>query len=189
CLLMGYGATAVNPYLALESIEAMIKDGSLAEAQDAESGHAHYIKAIGKGIKKVMSKMGISTMQSYRGAQIFECIGLAPGLVERYFTGTASRISGIDLDVIAEETRRRHVKAFPRQGEANRLDVGGQYHYRAQGERHLWSPRVIGALQRAVRLEDAKSYGEYANLINNQGDQLITLRGMWGFAESTPIPL
>ena len=190
CLLTGYGATAVNPYLALESIEAMIKDGSLAETQDVDSGCSHYIKAIGKGIKKVMSKMGISTMQSYRAAQIFECIGLSPGLVERYFTGTASRISGIDLDVIAEEARRRHVRAFPRQGALGRLDVGGQYHYRAQGERHLWSPRVIGALQRAVRLEDAKSYTEYADLINNQGNQLITLRGMWGFIPgTTPISI
>jgi glutamate synthase (NADPH) large chain len=189
CLLAGYGATAINPYLALQTIEQFVEEGSLPDAQDAAAATAHFVKAVGKGIKKVMSKMGISTLQSYRGAQIFECIGLAPGLVERYFTGTASRISGIDLDVIAEETRRRHVKAFPRQGELGRLDVGGQYHYRAQGERHLWSPRVIGALQRAVRLEDAKSYGEYANLINNQGDQLITLRGMWGFADSTPIPI
>src|SRR5690606_10434767 len=153
-------------------------------------GHAHYIKAIGKGIKKVMSKMGISTMQSYRAAQIFECIGLSPGLVERYFTGTASRISGIDLDVLAEESRRRHLRAYPRQGTLARLEVGGQYHYRAQGERHLWSPRVIGALQRAVRLEDAKSYSEYAELINNQGSSLITLRGMWGFVPgTTPISI
>jgi glutamate synthase (NADPH) large chain len=190
CLLTGYGATAVNPYLALESIEAMIKDGSLAETQDVDSGRSHFIKAIGKGIKKVMSKMGISTMQSYRAAQIFECIGLSPGLVERYFTGTASRISGIDLDLLAEESRRRHVRAFPRQGALGRLDVGGQYHYRAQGERHLWSPRVIGALQRAVRLDDAKSYSEYADLINNQGNNLITLRGMWGIVPGkTPISI
>jgi glutamate synthase (NADPH/NADH) large chain len=189
CLLTGYGATAINPYLALESIEQLVRDGSLADTTDVEEARAHFIKAVGKGIKKVMSKMGISTMQSYRAAQIFECIGLSPGLVERYFTGTASRIAGIDLDAIAEESRRRHIKAFPRQGKLGRLDVGGQYHYRAQGERHLWSPRVIGALQRAVRLEDAKSYSEYAELINNQGDQPITLRGLWGFIPTTPISI
>src|SRR5690606_33390750 len=125
----------------------------------------------------------------YRGAQIFECIGLSPALVDRYFTGTTSRIAGIDLDVLAEESTRRHARAFPRQGKLGRLDVGGQYHYRAQGERHLWSPRAVGALQRAVRLDDAKSYEEYAAIINHQTRQHITLRGLWDFNACEPVPL
>ena len=189
CLLTGYGATAINPYVAFETIDQLVHDGSLPDLQDAEIAATHYVKAVGKGIKKVMSKMGISTLQSYRGAQIFECIGLSPALVDRYFTGTTSRIAGIDLDVLAEESSRRHARAFPRQGRLGRLDVGGQYHYRAQGERHLWSPRAVGALQRAVRLDDAKSYEEYASIINHQTRQHITLRGLWDFSESKAIPL
>ncbi len=186
CLLTGYGAGAINPYLALDSIAEMVREGGLPGIVDVKLAQTHYIKSINKGIKKVMSKMGISTLQSYRGAQIFECIGLSPALVERYFTGTSSRISGIDLGVIAQETGMRHHKAFPRMGHVSRLELGGNYHYRAQGERHLWSPRAVGALQRAVRLEDAKSYTEYAQLINDQTQGFITLRGLWDFDYSQP---
>jgi glutamate synthase (NADPH) large chain len=191
CLLTGYGAGAINPYLALESIELLVADGGLPGVSDVEAAQERFVHAIYSGIKKVMSKMGISTLQSYRGAQIFECIGLSPALVERYFSDTASRISGIGLDVIARETATRHERAFPRVRGALRLDVGGQYHFRAQGERHLWSPRVVGALQRAVRLEDAKSYEEYAAFINEQHTTgLITLRGMWDFKyDAAPVPL
>jgi glutamate synthase (NADPH/NADH) large chain len=168
----------------------MVASGYYPGLNDPEVAKQKYIKAINKGILKVMSKMGISTLQSYRGAQIFECLGLSPGLVERYFTGTASRISGIDLKVLATESELRHRAAFPPSAESRQLSVGGNYHYRAQGERHLWSPRAIGALQRAVRLEDAKSYQEYANIINDQTQGLITLRGMWEFVPSNaPIPL
>ncbi len=177
-LLTGYGAGAINPYVALDSISAAVKHKEIAGVTDAYVAQKHYIKALNKGLLKVMSKMGISTLQSYRGAQIFEAIGLSSELVERYFTDTASRIEGIDLEVIAEECRRRHAQALPRRG-PTRVSIGGNYHYRAQGERHLWSPRAIGALQRAVRLEDVKSYAEYAELINSQGDGTITLRNLW----------
>ena len=158
---------------------------------DTKYVQAKYIKAINKGLLKVMSKMGISTLQSYRGAQIFEALGLSPELIDRYFTGTASRISGIDLDVIATECVMRHDRAFPKRTQpTTQLELGGSYHYRAQAERHLWNPRTIAALQRAVRMEDAKSYEEYAKLINDQADGLLTLRGMWEFGtngKSVPI--
>ncbi len=191
CLLTGFGAGAVNPYVALESLSDMVRDGAYPGITDAKYAQAKYIKAINKGLLKVMAKMGISTLQSYRGAQIFEAIGLSPELIDRYFTGTASRISGIDLDVIAKECVMRHDRAFPtRTQPTHQLDVGGSYAYRAQSERHLWNPRTIAALQRAVRLEDAKSYEEYAKLINDQADGLLTLRGMWEFASAgKPVPL
>ncbi|MEN9579389.1 MAG: hypothetical protein RJA70_2398 [Pseudomonadota bacterium] len=190
CLLAGYGAGAINPYLAFETIEQLVADGSLPGVTEPSVARQHYVRAVKKGIKKVMSKMGISTLQSYRGAQIFECIGLSPALVDRYFTGTASRVSGIDLDVLDKEVSLRHQKAFPRQSSQDHLELGGAYHYRAQGERHLWSPRAIGALQRAARMKDATSYAEYANIINDQSRGLITLRGMWDFDFSAPsVPL
>jgi glutamate synthase (NADPH) large chain len=177
-LLTGYGAGAVNPYVALDSIAEAVQHGDIAGVSDVYTAQKHFIKALNKGLLKVMSKMGISTLQSYRGAQIFEAIGLSSELVERYFTETTSRIEGIDLEVIAEECRRRHAQALPRRG-PRRLSIGGNYHYRAQGERHLWSPRAVGALQRAVRLDDVKSYQEYSELINSQADGAITLRNLW----------
>ncbi len=177
-LLTGYGAGAINPYVALDSIADAVERGDIPGLSDVYAAQKGFIKALNKGLLKVMSKMGISTLQSYRGAQIFEAIGLSSELVERYFTDTTSRIEGIDLEVIAEECRRRHAQALPRRG-PRRLSIGGNYHYRAQGERHLWSPRAIGALQRAVRLDDVKSYQEYAELINTQADGAITLRNLW----------
>ncbi|HKO92696.1 MAG TPA: glutamate synthase large subunit [Polyangiaceae bacterium] len=177
-LLTGYGAGAINPYVALDSLAAAVKQKEIPGVSDVYTAQKQYIKALNKGLLKVMSKMGISTLQSYRGAQIFEAIGLSSELVERYFTDTTSRIEGIDLEVIAEECRRRHAQALPRRG-PTRLSIGGNYHYRAQGERHLWSPRAVGALQRAVRLEDVKSYEEYSELINSQSDGTITLRNLW----------
>ena len=180
CLLAGYGAGGVNPYLAFDTLTDMVRSGLFAGLSDATVAHQKYIEAIDKGLLKVMSKMGISTLQSYQGAQIFEALGLSPELIERYFTGTVSRISGIDLDVIAEECRLRHDAAFPKRAPTfETLELGGQYHYRAQGERHLWSPETIARLQRAVRQEDIKSYREYAELINVQGDHPITLRSLW----------
>ncbi len=186
-LLTGYGAGAINPYVALDSIAEMVKRGDVSGVSDAYTAQKNYIKALNKGLLKVMSKMGISTLQSYRGAQIFEAIGLSSELVERYFTDTTSRIEGIDLEVIAEECRRRHAQALPRRG-PRRLSIGGNYHYRAQGERHLWNPRAVGALQRAVRLEDVKSYQEYSELINTQADGTITLRNLWQL-ELSPTPI
>ena len=189
-LLSGYGASAVNPYLAFETIEDMVRGGAIKDVT-IDQAQRNYVKALNKGLLKVMSKMGISTLQSYHGAQMFEAIGLSPDVIDRYFTGTTSRISGIDLDVIAEEARMRHEKAFRRsRGAVSLLELGGQYNYRAQGERHLWSPRTIGALQRAARSNDAASYEEYAREINEQTRGLITLRGMWDLVSAPkPIPL
>ncbi|HWA74748.1 MAG TPA: glutamate synthase large subunit [Polyangiaceae bacterium] len=191
CLLTGYGAGAINPYLAFETIDSMVREGALPNVKDAETAKKKYIKAINKGLLKVMSKMGISTLQSYHGAQIFEAIGLSPEVVDRYFTGTSSRISGVDLEVIAEECRLRHDRAYPKLAKAApMLDLGGQYHFRAQGERHLWNPTTVAKLQHAVRMEDVKSYREYSDFINTAASGLITLRGMWEFDTSRPsVPL
>jgi glutamate synthase domain-containing protein 2/glutamate synthase domain-containing protein 1/glutamate synthase domain-containing protein 3 len=190
-LLVGYGAGAVNPYLAFETIDALVGSGAYPGLKDAEAARKKYVKAIDKGLLKVMSKMGISTVQSYHGAQIFEAIGLSPEVVDRYFAGTASRISGIDLDVIAEECQRRHEKAYPQATQPSPLlELGGQYHFRAQGERHLWNPTTVAKLQHAVRAEDAKSYAEYSAAINDAVDGPITLRGLWELIPSaTPVPL
>ncbi len=188
CLCLGYGAGAINPYLALDSIEELARSGVLTE-RDPETAKKNFLKAVSKGVLKVMSKMGISTLQSYQGAQMFEALGLSQDLVDRYFTGTASRLSGIDLDVIAEECRLRHEAAYQKGGPPG-LDPGGNYQYRVQGERHLWSPEVVTALQRAVREENDKSYREYADRVNQQIRGLITLRGMWNLVPAErPIPL
>jgi glutamate synthase (NADPH/NADH) large chain len=180
-LLVGYGAGAVNPYLALETV------ASLGEAP-AEAT-ARYVKALRKGLLKVMSKMGISCLSSYHGAQIFEAIGVARATVDRWFPGTASRIGGIDLSVIASETLDRHRAAFDARDDDD-LDAGGVYAWRAGGERHLWSPQAIASLQKAVRLDDAPSYEAYARAINDQKDRAFTLRGLWDFVpagEAVPI--
>jgi glutamate synthase (NADPH) large chain len=191
CLLIGYGAGAVNPYLAFETLDQLVDSGAYPAIKDSEVARKKYLKALDKGLLKVMSKMGISTVQSYHGAQMFEAIGLSPEVIDRYFTGTASRISGIDLDVIAEECRRRHEKAYPQTTQASPLlDLGGQYHYRAQGERHLWNPTTVAKLQHAVRAEDATSYKEYAEAINQATSGPITLRGLWELVPSNkPVPL
>jgi glutamate synthase (NADPH/NADH) large chain len=182
CLLLGYGAGAINPYLAFETLDDMTRSGLFPGLKDPSTVRQKYIKAINKGLLKVMSKMGISTLQSYHGAQIFEAIGLSAEVIDAYFTGTASRISGIDLDAIAEECGRRHERAYPKITQPKpMLDIGGQYHYRAQGERHLWNPTTISKLQHAVRMDDIKSYREYADAINEQAAGFITLRGMWEF--------
>ena len=187
-LLVGYGAGAVNPYLAFETIAQMAQDGQLGDTTP-EKASAKYVKALCKGILKVMSKMGISTLSSYQGAQIFEAIGIDQVVIDQYFTGTASRIRGVGLGELAEEAILRHQRAFAaRSGE--RLDVGGYHHWRANGERHLWTPKTIASLQRAVRLEDARSYEEFARLVNEQGHRPTTLRGLWDLAPSGPaIPL
>ena len=186
-LLAGYGAEAVNPYLAFESLaERQAKvGGDFAKAQK------NFIKAVGKGLYKVMSKMGISTYQSYCGAQIFDAIGLATPFIDRYFTGTASRVEGIGLAEVAEETVRRHELAF---GDnpiyRNALDVGGQYGYRLRGEEHVWNPGTIASLQHAVRGNRADSYDEFSRLVNDQSEQLLLLRGLMEFKTApTPVPL
>ncbi len=189
-LLIGYGAGAVAPYLALETIEDMMRTRALPELTDAREAKARYIKAVTHGLLKVMSKMGISTVQSYHGAQIFEAIGISRSVIERYFTGTASRISGVDLDVIATECQIRHEKAYPitTRGEGV-LSIGGWFHFRAQGERHLWHPSTIANLQKAVRQDDESAYEAYARRINMQVDGPITLRSMFEFVPGESIPL
>ncbi|MFB3776748.1 MAG: glutamate synthase large subunit [Bryobacteraceae bacterium] len=189
CLLVGYGASAVNPYLAVETLEDLCRTGRLEV--DLETALKNYKKALNKGLLKVFSKMGISTLQSYRGAQVFEAIGLDNQLVDKYFTGTTSRISGVGLEVIAEESRRRHQFAFQALSESEaELDAGGEYQYRVRGEYHLLNPQTISKLQHAVRQENRATYKEYSDLINSRNRQLCTLRGLMEFrAAREPLPL
>ena len=180
CLLFGFGAGAVNPYVALDTVAELARQNLLPGVTDPHVAQKNYVKAVNKGLLKVMSKMGISTLQSYQGAQIFEAIGLGPDVIERYFTGTTSRLGGVGLEGIAEECRRRNEAAWPKRAQpARSFAPGGQYHFRAQGERHLWSPEVVTALQRAVREEDVNSYREYSDIVNQQSRGPITLRGLW----------
>ncbi|TAN49354.1 MAG: glutamate synthase large subunit [Methylococcaceae bacterium] len=180
CLLAGYGAEAVNPYLALDSLSEL-RD-KLPEPLSEEEVHKRYVKAVDKGLLKVMSKMGISTYQSYCGAQIFNAIGLSEAFLDQYFTGTLSTIGGAGIQEIAEETARRHRLAY---GNAplyrNALDAGGEYAYRTRGENHVWTPDTITKLQHATRHNDAKTYAEYSRLINEQNERLVTLRGLMEF--------
>jgi glutamate synthase (NADPH/NADH) large chain len=191
--LAGYGAEAINPYLAFEAIEAMVPE--LDEELTPEEAIKRYIKAVDKGILKVMSKMGISTYQSYCGAQIFDAVGLRSDFVAKYFTGTNSQVEGVGLDEIARETVERHQLAFsdaPVLREA--LEVGGEYAYRVRGEVHMWRPQVVADLQHAVRGQLPEKYRSYAKQINEQTEQLLTLRGMFRIKSAeeigrTPIPL
>jgi len=188
-LLAGYGAEAIHPYLALETLAELAR---VDPEIDAKEAHKRYIKAICKGLYKVMSKMGISTYQSYCGAQIFEAVGLQKAFVDKYFTGTASTIEGIGLFEVAEEAARLHALAFgddPVLAEA--LDAGGEYMYRVRGEEHMWTPDTIAKLQHASRANSYATYREYAALINEQGRKLKTLRGLFEFrlGERTPVPL
>src|SRR6185436_3085933 len=164
-LLIGYGAGAVNPYLAFETLDNMIRERAL-EGVTHERAVLNYIRALNKGILKVMSKMGISTVQSYCGAQIFEAIGLADAFVDRFFTSTPSRIGGVGIDVIAEETSMRHDAAFPaRPVGAPAIDSGGEYQWRRDGEHHLFNPEAVFKLQHATRTGQYKIYEEYTKLV------------------------
>ena len=187
-LLIGYGASAVNPYLALETLQA----GQLQDTGvQPEKAVTHFIKAINKGLLKTFSKMCISTLQSYRGAQVFEAIGLSKHLVEGYFTGTVSRIEGVDLDVLAREAILKHQHAFqPRNESDTDLAIGGTYQYRERGEYHLFNPQTIAKLQHAVRQNSFATFQEYTELIDGQNRQLTTLRGMLEIKKADePIPL
>jgi glutamate synthase (NADPH) large chain len=179
-LLIGYGASAVNPYLAFETLDDMIAQGVLSGV-DRGAALKQYIKAAVKGVVKVMSKMGISTVQSYHGAQIFECIGLGREVIDRYFTGTVSRLGGMDLETLAEEVRRRHHKAFPTRPAAGRpqLEEGGQYLWRHDGEFHLFNPRTVHMLQDACRTGDYDKYKRYAAQVHNRAEALPTLRSLF----------
>jgi glutamate synthase (ferredoxin) len=178
-LLLGYGAGAINPYLAFETLDDMIRQG-LLPGLDQATAVTHYIKALNKGVLKVISKMGISTIQSYRGAQIFEAIGLDKAFVDRYFTWTASRIGGVGIDVIAEETAARHAKAFPDRpvGDAE-LEWGGEYQWRREGEFHLFNPDTVFKLQHATRSGQYRVFKDYTRAVDEQTRNLATLRGLF----------
>jgi glutamate synthase (NADPH/NADH) large chain len=188
-LLGAYGAEAVHPYLALETILAMHAGDGAAGSRAIKL----FVKAVGKGLKKVMSKMGISTYMSYTGAQIFEAVGLKRELVERYFTGTTSAVEGIGLDEVAEEAIRAHRAAFDPDDPllARALDAGGEYAWRVRGEEHMWTPDSIAKLQHAARQNSAKTYREYAELINDQSRRHLTLRGLFEFrfGDAKPVPI
>src|SRR5580658_9699215 len=177
CLLIGYGASAVNPYLAIETLEDQAVRGNLPPGMTFEAALKNYKKAINKGLLKVFSKMGISTLQSYRGAQCFEAIGLSKALVDRYFTGTASRIEGVGLDVLAREAKMKHDYALQPVTEADtELDVGGSYQYRVRGEYHLLNPGTVSKLQHAVRQESFQTFQEYSALVDSQSRELCNRR-------------
>jgi glutamate synthase (NADPH/NADH) large chain len=189
-LLIGYGAAAVNPYLAMESVEDLVRSGVVDGPAD-EAIH-RYIKALGKGVLKVMSKMGVSTVASYTGAQIFEAIGLGQDVIDEFFTGTTSRLGGVGLDVIAEEVAARHRHAYPRMPHKHRrLWVGGEYQWRREGEPHLFNPQTVFKLQHATRSGQYEVFKEYSKAVDEQAAKLMTLRGLFRFAEGArpPVPI
>jgi glutamate synthase domain-containing protein 2/glutamate synthase domain-containing protein 1/glutamate synthase domain-containing protein 3 len=191
-LLTGYGAGAVNPYLAFATIDQMQAERMISPDVPREKLHGNYIKAVGKGLLKVMSKMGISTQQSYRGAQIFEAVGLERGFVEEFFARTPSRIGGIGLPEVAEESLRRHAHAWPPTTVPHslELDVGGRYAWRRKGEAHVFSPDVVAALQRSTQINSREEFRRFQRLIDEQQTKLLTLRGLLDFRwAGEPIPL
>ncbi|MFG2144657.1 glutamate synthase large subunit [Streptomyces sp. NPDC048696] len=192
-LLIGYGAAAVNPYLAMETVEDLVRAGTFIEGFEPEQAIRNLIHALGKGVLKVMSKMGISTVASYRGAQVFEAVGLDEAFVEKYFNGTATKIGGAGLDVIATEVAARHAKAYPASGvpSAHRaLEIGGEYQWRREGEPHLFDPETVFRLQHATRSRRYDIFKKYTERVNEQSERLMTLRGLFGFSCDRPsIPL
>ena len=190
-LLIGYGAAAINPYLAFDTIEDMISTGQLSDIEYHDAV-TNYIHASNKGVLKVMSKMGISTVASYTGAQIFEAIGLSQELVDEYFTGTVSRLGGIGLKEIAASVASRHAIAWPERPEVlahRELQSGGEYQWRREGEYHLFNPQTVFKLQHSTRTGQYDVFREYTGLVNDQSEQLATLRGLFRFADRTPIPI
>ncbi len=189
CLLAGYGAEAINPYLAFDTLTSLVYDRR--NGVELETAHSNYIKAVGKGMMKVMSKMGISTYQSYCGAQIFDAVGLSTDLIEAYFTGTATKVEGAGLLEIAEETEQRHALAY---GDApiyrRELDVGGDLAYRIRGEEHVWTPETIGTLQHAVRSANYDQFKAYTRKVDDQVRKLKNLRGLFDIKPAgPPVPL
>ena len=182
CVLAGYGADAINPYLAFETIRGLLCD--LPIQIDYEEALNKYILAIGKGILKVMSKMGISTYQSYNGAQIFDAVGLSSKIVDEYFSGTATKIEGIGIEEIIRETIERHEKAYGNDFVLkNMLSVGGEYAFRLRGEDHVWNPETVADLQHAVRGNITEKYTSFAKRINKQSQQTMNPRGLFEFVE------
>jgi glutamate synthase (NADPH/NADH) large chain len=189
-LLLGYGASAINPYLAFESVARMAMDGQLSVDLGVATAIEHYVKALCKGLLKIMSKLGISTMRSYRSAQVFEIVGLNRDVVDAYFEGTTSRVGGIGMEEIAREANARYGAAYAEEEAGCAvLPSGGQYRFRLDGERHLWTPDAISLLQRATRANDPALYRQYAALINDQSQRQYTLRGLFRFKPGTPVPL
>jgi glutamate synthase (NADPH/NADH) large chain len=194
CLLVGYGADAINPYLAFENLWQARREGRLDDELDSDDAVVRaYCKGVGKGMLKVMAKMGISTLHSYKGAQIFEAVGLGPQVIDRCFAGTASRLKGIELDILAREILMRHREAYPER-EGRRLAVlsnDGQFHWRANGERHMLNPQTIQQLQLAARTNSREAYRKFASLINDDARTRCTLRGLLKLkqAPSGPVPL
>ena len=180
--LIGYGASAINPYLMFESLETLVDDGRVPGVDDFETAQWNVVKGIAKGLLKTISKMGISTIQSYNGAQIFEAVGLAPELIDRYFVGTASRIGGIDANILAIETLERHARGFQLSSD-DLLPVGGVYAWRRDGEHHMWNPETIALLQHSVRHGGQPTYDEYSKLVNQDAARRATLRGLLKFRE------
>ncbi len=191
-LLVGYGAAAVNPYLAMESVEELAHSGALPGIEPEVAVH-NLIKALGKGLLKVMSKMGISTVASYRGAQAFEAIGLSHEVIDEYFTGTVSRLEGAGLDVLAAEVAARHATAYPRSGQrpAHRtLDIGGEYQWRREGPPHLFDPETVFRLQHSTRERRYDIFKKYTERVNEQSERLMTLRGLFSFSpDRPPVPV
>jgi glutamate synthase domain-containing protein 2/glutamate synthase domain-containing protein 1/glutamate synthase domain-containing protein 3 len=188
-LLIGYGVSAINPYVAFETIDSMIRDERLTSI-DHKTACKNLVKAATKGVIKVMAKMGISAIQSYRGAQVFEAVGLRQDVIDEYFTWTPSRVGGIGMDVIAQEVLVRHRAAFPeRRIEGHTLPVGGQYQWRSEGEFHLFNPESIHRLQKAVRNDNFRQFQEYSRLVNTQATHLATLRGLLELKGGEPVPL
>ncbi|WP_405537886.1 glutamate synthase large subunit [Streptomyces antimycoticus] len=192
-LLIGYGAAAVNPYLAMESVEDLVRAGTFLPGVDAETAIKNLIKALGKGVLKVMSKMGISTVASYRGAQVFEAVGLDESFVDTYFHGTTTKIGGVGLDVVAKEVAARHAKAYPASGvpSAHRtLEIGGEYQWRREGEPHLFDPETVFRLQHSTRSRRYDIFKKYTERVNEQSERLMTLRGLFSFKGERPsIPI
>jgi glutamate synthase (NADPH/NADH) large chain len=190
-LLIGYGAAAVNPYLAMESAEDLVIQGVITGITPEKAVH-NIIKALGKGVLKVMSKMGISTIASYTGAQVFEAIGIAQDVVDEFFVGTTSRLGGVDLDVIAEETIKRHHIAYPPGGEVpgtKRLPIGGEYQWRRDGEPHLFNPETVFTLQHATRSKRYDVFKRYTRAVDEQSKALMTLRGLFAFSSTSGTPI
>jgi glutamate synthase (NADPH/NADH) large chain/glutamate synthase (ferredoxin) len=189
--LIGYGCGAINPYLLFDTVGDMVAAGRVPGVDNIDTAEKHVVKAIGKGLLKTISKMGISTIQSYCGAQIFEAVGLEKALIDRHFTGTASRIGGIGIDVLAKETLDRHASAYPADHEAL-LPVGGVYAWRREGEFHQWNPETIALLQHSVRTSNgdgAAKYKEYAALVNDDASRRATLRGLMQFKTAAVEPI
>ncbi|WP_326612600.1 glutamate synthase large subunit [Streptomyces scopuliridis] len=192
-LLIGYGAAAVNPYLAMESVEDLVRAGTFIEGLAPEQAIRNLIHALGKGVLKVMSKMGISTVASYRGAQVFEAVGLDQSFVDKYFNGTATKIGGAGLDVVAEEVAARHARGYPASGISashRKLEIGGEYQWRREGEPHLFDPETVFRLQHATRSRSYDIFKQYTSRVNEQSERLMTLRGLFNFAAGrAPVPL